>query len=157
LPGELLAAIELPPAPARGLYASSYKVSKRQELDISTVSASFWIEVAPQAGPRAPVTIARLAFGGMAATPKRAARAEAQLLGRALDVEALEAAAAALAEDFAPIDDHRGSARYRARVAANLLRGFFLEIHGAPEPRHAHRPAATISLPEPADAAPLRS
>ena len=70
---------------------------------------------------------ARIAFGGMAATPKRAAACEAALAGRAWDEAALADAQAALDRDFAPITDMRASAAYRRLVAKNLLRRLFLE------------------------------
>jgi xanthine dehydrogenase small subunit len=76
---------------------------------------------------RGKVSEARIAFGGMAATPKRAARAEAALIGRAFGDAAIERAAAVLAEDFAPISDMRASASYRLKAAQNLLRRFHLE------------------------------
>ena len=75
----------------------------------------------------ADVTEAVLAFGGMAATPKRAAGAEAALIGKPFDATAADAAASALASDFAPLDDWRASARYRITVAANLIRRFQIE------------------------------
>jgi xanthine dehydrogenase small subunit len=77
--------------------------------------------------PERIVTEARLAFGGMAAIPKRAAAAEAALLGRAFDEAAADEAASALAEDFTPLDDWRASARYRLLVAGNLIRRFALD------------------------------
>jgi xanthine dehydrogenase small subunit len=116
--------IERPDAAAR---LGCYKVSRRRELDISTLSAAFRIELA---GDR--VALARLAYGGMAATPLRAYRLEQALIGQLWNEDTLEAALPALAEDTAPIDDHRGSARYRAQVAANLVRGFLDETRDVP-------------------------
>ena len=77
---------------------------------------------------------ARLAFGGMAATPKRAPAAEAALAGRAFDEAAIAAAAGALSKDFAPISDMRASAEYRLKAAQNLLRRFHLENGGEAGP-----------------------
>ncbi|MEY4215292.1 MAG: xanthine dehydrogenase small subunit, partial [Pseudomonadota bacterium] len=65
--------------------------------------------------------------GGMAATPKRAVRAEAALTGRPLDPDSVEAAIAALAQDFSPMTDMRASSAYRMQVAGNLLRRLHLE------------------------------
>ncbi|MFX6149216.1 xanthine dehydrogenase small subunit, partial [Acinetobacter baumannii] len=70
---------------------------------------------------------ARIAFGGMAATPKRAAQAEAALLGQRWDEAAVKAAMAALSQDYTPLTDMRATAEYRARGAANLLYRFWLE------------------------------
>lgn len=142
LPGEILAGVEVP-VPAPSARVASYKVSKRQELDISTVAAAFYVALH---GER--VQEARLAYGGMAATPARARRAEQALAGKVWDEAAVEAAVAELAADFTPIDDHRGSAWYRRTLAANLLRGFLLETATNPSPRLPHRPTGTVLLAE---------
>ena len=63
----------------------------------------------------------------MAATPRRAARAEAALRGSRWDHDAAGAASAALEDDFQPLSDLRASADYRLRVAKNLLQRFWLE------------------------------
>ncbi len=86
----------------------------------------------------------RLAYGGMAATPKRAERAEAALRGGPWTEEAVEVAAALIAEDFTPMSDHRGSAWYRQTVAANLLRGFFEETKDAALPPLPPHPSGTV-------------
>lgn len=127
-PGEILAAVELttPDADAR---VASYKVSKRRELDISAVSAGFYVRVVDGL-----VTSARLAFGGMAATPSRAEAVEQALIGEAWTRDAVNKAAALLDQCFEPLSDHRGSAWYRRTVAANLLRGFYDET------LHTHQP-----------------
>ena len=78
------------------------------------------------------IAAARIAFGGMAATPKRGAAAEAALAGASLDQPASWAAAvAALAQDFQPISDMRASAAYRIEVAQGLLRKALMEVAGA--------------------------
>jgi xanthine dehydrogenase small subunit len=77
----------------------------------------------------------RLAYGGMAATPKRAAKAEAAILGHAWSEATVEAAVQALGEDFQPITDMRASAAYRLAVARNLLRRLHLETTGTAETR----------------------
>jgi len=101
---------------------AAYKISKRRDEDISSVAAGFCVTV-----DASQITGARLAFGGMAATPKRAAGAEAALVGQPWGEAAFESAAEALADDFAPLTDWRASADYRMRSAQNLLRRFFLE------------------------------
>ena len=68
-----------------------------------------------------------IAYGGMAATPKRAKAAEAVLKGWPWDRDGVERACAALATDYQPITDMRASAEYRLKVAQNLLRKFFIE------------------------------
>ncbi len=76
------------------------------------------------------VTAARIAFGGMAATPKRALATEATLIGKVWSAETIEAAAQAIAADFQPLTDMRASDAYRLTVAANLLRRFWHEVAG---------------------------
>lgn len=141
---EILLAIELPPQSSVGkTYQRAFKVSKRQELDISSISACFSITL-NQEGTQ--VLQARLAYGGMAATPKRAYAAEQVLIDQIWSFENVEKAMQALQKDFTPISDHRASAWYRAEVAQNLLRGFWLEVsQGAPE-RLPYRPSSTVNL-----------
>lgn len=105
---------------------AAYKVSKRHHADITASAAAFRIET-----DGATIIDARVAFGGMAATPKRAARAEAALKGQPFTAETFEAAARAVANDFQPLSDWRGSAEYRQQLAANFFRRFWLEQSGA--------------------------
>jgi xanthine dehydrogenase small subunit len=120
-PGELVERITVP-RPAAGTRYRAYKVSKRFDQDISAVLGAFLVRVE---GER--VVEARLAYGGMAATPKRAANAEAALLGRPWSEASVEAAMRALTRDFAPISDMRASAGYRLKIAQNLLRRLHVE------------------------------
>ncbi|MBN1206881.1 MAG: xanthine dehydrogenase small subunit [Myxococcaceae bacterium] len=139
--GELLAFVDVPAQPA-GARAIAYKVSKRRELDISSVSAGFRVVVDEQGRVRE----ARLAYGGMSARPARASRAEAALVGQPWTEASVEAVLPLLDEDFTPRTDHRGSDWYRAQVAKNLLRGFFLETLSEPAPRLQERHAATVQV-----------
>jgi xanthine dehydrogenase small subunit len=120
-PGEFVQALRIP-LPRADVAFRSYKLAKRFDQDISAVCAAF--ALALDGGI---VKQARIAFGGMAATPKRAARAEAALAGRPWDEAALKDAMAALAEDYAPLSDMRASNAYRMQGAQNLLRRFWLE------------------------------
>ncbi|HEX6624692.1 MAG TPA: xanthine dehydrogenase family protein subunit M [Pyrinomonadaceae bacterium] len=70
----------------------------------------------------------RLAFGSVAPTVLRCRKTEDVLKGRELDAAAREAAHAALATEVVPIDDVRSTARYRARVASNLLTDFLSQL-----------------------------
>ncbi|MGR3984473.1 MAG: FAD binding domain-containing protein [Gammaproteobacteria bacterium] len=124
--GEFIRSILLPRATKRGRLLA-YKISKRIDDDISAVCAVFWIEA-----DGARIAKARIAFGGMAATPKRALQCERALLGREFDEDALRDASLALREDFTPITDARASAAYRMRVSQNLLRRLHIELF-APE------------------------
>jgi len=120
--GEFVAAIRVP-RPGAGLRFRTYKVSKRYDQDISAVCAAFAIRLDDEAR----VTSARIAFGGMAATPRRATNAEAALTGRDWSEPAVRAAMDALDTDFQPLTDMRASSAYRAKVARNVLRRFYLE------------------------------
>jgi xanthine dehydrogenase small subunit len=119
--GEFLESISVPRPKARERHAA-YKISKRRDEDISSVCAAFNVSVEDGT-----ITSARIAFGGMAATPKRAATAEAVLVGAEWSETALLKAAEALGDDFAPLTDWRASAEYRLLVARNLFRKFWLE------------------------------
>jgi xanthine dehydrogenase small subunit len=123
--GEFAEAVVVPKPPANRLFRI-YKLSKRFDQDISAVCAG--ISIGIEAGR---VTGARLAFGGMAATPRRATAAEAALAGQPWTEATVRAAADALAQDFQPIDDMRASAAYRLQAAQNLLMRAWLERDGA--------------------------
>jgi xanthine dehydrogenase small subunit len=119
--GEFVAAIRVP-RPAPNLRFRTYKVSKRYDQDISAVCAAFALRIVDGT-----IVEARLAFGGMAATPKRATQAEAALSGAAWDDTATQRAMDALAADYQPLTDMRASSAYRMKVARNLLRRFQME------------------------------
>lgn len=141
---ELLLRVELP-HPAPGAFFQTYKVSKRRELDISGVAAAHLVEVREGRVERV-----RLAWGGVAATPVRTRQAEAALAGQPWTSESVDLALEALDRELSPIDDQRGSARYRRRLVRNLLRGFFLESRHAAGAHLADRPVATVQPSEPA-------
>ena len=118
---EILAEIRLP-LPGPDTLFGAYKIGKRHDQDIAAVIGAFAVKI--EAGT---VTAARIAFGGMAATPATASACETRLLGNPWSEETVDSAAAALAEDFAPISDLRAGAAYRLRVAQNLLRRLYAE------------------------------
>ncbi|GBR10764.1 xanthine dehydrogenase small subunit [Acetobacter oeni] len=126
-PDEFIEAVFVP-APKEGTLFRGYKISKRFDQDISAVMAGFSLTLRDGC-----IRTARLAFGGMAAIPKRAAAAEAALTGRPWDEAALAAARDAISQDFTPLSDLRASAWYRLEVARNLLTRFHAETAG-PEP-----------------------
>ena len=124
-PGEFLQAIQVPlPQPRTGASTQvrAYKISKRYDCDISALCAAFSLTL--DAGR---VVHVRVAFGGMAAVVKRAAQAESSMLGELWNETTLDAAIAALGNDFSPITDLRASADYRRQVAGGLLKRFWLE------------------------------
>jgi xanthine dehydrogenase small subunit len=125
-PGEFVRRLTVPRLRASERFRC-LKVSKRFDEDISAVLGAFRFTLADGR-----VAAARIAYGGMAGTPKRAAAAEAALVGSLLDdPEGWEPAVAALAEDYQPLADHRASAGYRGLVAKNLLRKALAEVAGA--------------------------
>ncbi|QGW78585.1 xanthine dehydrogenase small subunit [Pseudomonas alkylphenolica] len=101
----------------------AYKVSKRLDDDISAVCAAFNLRI-----ENGVIEAARIAFGGMAAIPKRARACEAALVGKAWNQASIERACQALAEDFTPLSDFRASKEYRLLSAQNLLRKYFIEL-----------------------------
>ncbi len=130
--GEIVARVRVP-LPSPDQIFAVYKLSKRVDQDISAVCAAFALRLSGGV-----VAEARIAYGGMAATPKRAATAEAALAGRRWTAETANAAAALVERDFAPIDDFRASGTYRRLAAANLLRRFQLETTGVEGARIAY-------------------
>lgn len=120
--GEYVASVHLPHA-ALARPHRIYKISKRHEDDISTVLGAFSIGLE---GAR--VRTARIAYGGMAATPARVPAAEALLEGTDLDAAAIDSACDAVSAAFTPLDDVRASAAYRSAMAAALLRRALLEL-----------------------------
>ena len=128
-PGEFALAVEAPRLAPHQHYRA-FKVSKRFDEDISAVMLAVRVDLD---GRR--IVGARVACGGMAATPKRAENAERALVGANLDQPASwEAARVALSKDFTPLTDMRASAAYRMTVAVNLLEKALMEISGAGAP-----------------------
>ena len=123
-PEEFVETILLP-LPSPGQQFRAYKISKRFDQDISLVLAAISLRL-----EKGRMRDCRVAFGGMAAIPKRALHCEAALEGAAFEPAAFQIAASRLPLDFTPIDDMRGSARYRMKVAQNLLEKFRLDIVG---------------------------
>ena len=124
-PGELVWRIDVPKLKPDERFRA-YKIAKRFDQDISAVMAAFRFTL--ESGR---IAAARIAFGGMAATPKRGLETEAALSGASLaDPATWENAMAALTRDFQPISDMRASSAYRIGVAQGLLRKALLEISG---------------------------
>jgi xanthine dehydrogenase molybdopterin binding subunit/xanthine dehydrogenase small subunit len=106
-----------------------YKVSKRREMDISTVSACFAVDL----DARGLVQRARLAYGGVAPVPGRARRTEQALLGKPWSEETIHETLPVLRDEFTPISDVRGSAEYRRGLVTSLLEKFFFDTTQKPE------------------------
>lgn len=125
-PGEFVRSIRVPKLKSGEVYRA-YKISKRFDQDISAVMSAFRLTLD---GDR--IVSARIAFGGMAATPKRALGAEAALAGASLTDERTWATAlAAIRTDFTPLSDMRASSDYRRETAAALLEKALIEVAGA--------------------------
>ncbi len=121
-PGEFVEAITIPRQEDR---LRCHKLSKRFDQDISAVCGAFVVRVADGA-----VTEARIAYGGMAGVPKRAAAVEAALVGRPWTEATVRAAMERYGDDFAPMSDMRASAGYRLEAAGNMLLRLWLEDQG---------------------------
>jgi xanthine dehydrogenase small subunit len=120
-PGEFVEKVVVPYR-APGTRFRAYKIAKRFDQDITAVLGAFSLRFD---GDR--VAEARIAYGGMAATPKRARAMEAHLNGAPWNEATVREAMAALEEDFTPITDWRASAGYRLQVAKNLLQRLYVE------------------------------
>ena len=125
-PGEVMKTIIIPRgASAPGLTSECawYKVSKRREMDISTVAACFRVDLYSTGNVRH----ARFAYGGVAAMPVRAREAEQALIGRKWDAKVAAMVLPILRKEFVPITDVRGSARYRQELVTSLFEKFCFE------------------------------
>jgi xanthine dehydrogenase small subunit len=123
-PGEIVEAIEVPLSTPPG-DLRCYKITKRFDLDISALCGCFNIGVKDGR-----VESARICFGGMAATPKRAFAVERLLIGSAWTLVTIEQAIAGFETVYRPISDMRASSPYRMKTAKNLLLRYFHEREG---------------------------
>ena len=124
-PGEVIKTIRIPTL-SDGQTFRTYKVSKRYDQDISAVIGGYRLTFDGNS-----VADARIAFGGMAAIPRRARAAENALTGADWTEEAASVAGARIADDFTPLTDHRATAEYRTRVAANLFTRLYRDLSAA--------------------------
>jgi xanthine dehydrogenase small subunit len=122
---EVLAWIKIPKA-TQAEFSRVYKISKRFEDDISAVCLALNLHL--QEGV---VTRASIGVGGIAATPVRAVKTQAALLGQPWTQDTVHTAMQVLRAEFTPISDMRASAAYRTEVLGNLLQRFWLESLGA--------------------------
>ncbi|HVK54477.1 MAG TPA: xanthine dehydrogenase small subunit, partial [Burkholderiales bacterium] len=137
--GEFVAAVRIPLAGVKPLVAT-YKISKRIDQDISAVCGAYVVELND-----GKITSARIAYGGMAAIPKRATHMEEMLIGKSWSSESIELAISKIAEDFQPLSDMRASSDYRLHTAKNLMRRFYLEHSGMQAPIRVTTVSATQS------------
>ncbi len=116
-PGELLVELRIPP-PAPSSADAYLRFIPRSEMDIAVVGAGVCVTLVAKGR----CTTARVALAAVAPTPLLAPAAADALVGTDLDDAALERAAAAASEACQPIDDKRGTAVYRRKVAGVLVR-----------------------------------
>ena len=119
--GEFVQAVAVPLA-AFARQVRGYKISKRFDCDISALCAGMAIELAGGT-----VQSIRLAYGGMAGIVKRAAHAEAAVLGQPWTQATVRSAQQAMKQDYQPLTDMRASDGYRLQVAQNLIERLWLE------------------------------
>lgn len=110
------------PNPKKEALFRAYKVAKRKDLDISTVSGAFLLEM-----DQGKIVKARLAFGGVGPYPLRAKEAEEALLGQRPSQEVYLHISRILDDTIQPLSDHRGSQGYRKALVRNLTKRFFEE------------------------------
>ena len=115
---ELILAVRLP-RNKTGWTHFYHKVGTRRAQAISKVCLAG--TASRESGKIADV---RIALGSVAPIVLRATETEKALRGQKLTGEIIRAAEVALTREIAPIDDIRSTARYRLRVAQNLLREF---------------------------------
>ncbi|MDN0083543.1 xanthine dehydrogenase small subunit [Crenobacter sp. SG2305] len=127
--GEFVEAIVVPKRRTDQAVAT-YKLSKRFDQDISAVCGAYALRL-----DNGKVADARIAYGGMAATSKRAISTEKALIGKQWSEETVRAAMEAMGEDYRPMTDMRASSDYRIKTAKNLLLRFYLESTGAADTR----------------------
>ncbi len=121
-PGEFVEAVTVPKQPDS---LRCYKLSKRFDQDISAVCGCININ-----RNKDTITDARIAFGGMAGTPKRAAQTEAALINQPFTEQTIRLAMTSLQQDFQPLSDVRASAQYRMATAQNMLLRYLLDAQG---------------------------
>ena len=119
--GQFIHSIRIPLLPKNIFKA--YKISKRIDDDISSICASFNIELKNNK-----IKKIKIAYGGMANIPQRAISCEKILLNSSMSDNIISKAKKSLEKDFKPITDTRASKKYRMEVAKNLLEKCFLEV-----------------------------
>ena len=135
-PGEFVSELVIPRSTNPAWCFKASKVSKRFDQDITAVLGAFNLLIVDGW-----VQEARVAYGGMAGTPKRARALETLLIGRPWIEETITLGMDKLREDFTPLSDMRASATYRMRVAQNLLKRVWIETTTPDTPTRLAGPA----------------
>jgi xanthine dehydrogenase small subunit len=111
------------PLPGPHVWLKLYKISRRRDLDISTVTAAFWFETDSDNM----IACCRIAVGGVAPTVLRLHRTETLMTGRRMELATMTAAGRQAREEVTPISDVRGSAEYRLQLVENLFQKFYYD------------------------------
>ena len=117
-PGEFVEAVHVP-IPAKGSHFAVHKVTKRRDEDITATLGVFHLTLAKNGT----VGSIRIAYGGMAATPKRAKAVEAALLGKPWTEATVEAALARLRSRLHAADRHARHRRIPGAGGARICSG----------------------------------
>jgi xanthine dehydrogenase large subunit len=140
-PGEILRSVIIPKPGVTKEFSQFYKVSRRREMDISTVAACFRVGIDREKR----VQLARIAYGGVAEIPRRTVEAEQALIGKAWNTETVSSLFPALEAAYTPISDARGSAEYRRSQITQLFAKFHEESQTGDWEQLDHRP---LPIPE---------
>ena len=119
---------------------SSYKLSRRREMDISAVSAGLRVEL----NDEDKIETLRLCFGGVGATPIRLHEIESKWLGRQWSEQTVQTIAKEVNSELKPISDHRASESYRRKLVQNFLRGFYFETRDIHQPLLPQHPGSSF-------------
>ncbi|WP_162652760.1 xanthine dehydrogenase small subunit [Lentilitoribacter sp. Alg239-R112] len=138
--GDFLEQINIP-IPDPSDFFAVYKISKRRDEDISALCGAFKVRIS-----NGMISDAKIAFGGMAATPKRATNVEKKLIGKSWSMDTISTSMVFFEEDYAPLSDWRASSDYRMLVAKNLLLRFFKEMTSEGEQHQLTREAVLEGL-----------
>ncbi len=121
-PDEVIVSVRTPlPKPNQRL--KLYKISKRRDMDISTVTAAFLFEL-----DGVSIRSARIATGGVGPTVVRLPQAESALTGQSLAAANMQRAGRIARQEITPISDVRGSADYRLQLVENLFTKCFYDL-----------------------------
>jgi xanthine dehydrogenase small subunit len=138
---ELLTRVFIP-LPVAGDLFKLYKISKRKDLDISTMTGAIWMQVKDKA-----IAQVRIAYGGVGPNILRLKQTEASLIGQPFDAATFRTAGKLARTEITPISDVRGAAAYRLQLAENLLLKFFHDLNSTDKGNTLTNGALTTSLP----------
>ncbi|HEY9678358.1 MAG TPA: FAD binding domain-containing protein [Drouetiella sp.] len=110
------------PVPEKTEVLKLYKISKREQLDISSFSAAINL-----AKKDSRIESVRIAYGGIAATVVRMPKTEDYLTGKEFTLDTFEQAGKIARSEIKPLSDVRGSSDFRLQLSENILLKFFHE------------------------------